>query len=292
MSVALSDLQTRLAYRLGEDSAPSDSNEIARRKSFFNEAQRKSLGEYYWWFLQDQKSTTSVDAQEIYTLDSTFREMIELRVDGKVVTSVPQYSAFGTYNYPPLSYQYEVPTGRYYVFGDNELHILPIPSSAPSAVSVTSITQSSGVATVTSATHGYSNHGWVTIAGANQTAYNGEQHITSVPSTTTFTFTVDSSTTTPATGTITVTERNIVYRFWKLVADLDATTDTIALPDRYADALVAYAFGRKVGTIEGMEGTANSAFQEYNEIIKDMSAEHMRKQVFNKSVSPSDYLGE
>ena len=287
MSVTLSDLQTRLAYRLGEDSAPSDSNEVNRRKSFFNEAQRKALGEYYWWFLEDQKSTTSVDAQEIYSLDSTFREMIELRVDGDVVTPIAKHDAFATFDYPPLSYQYESVTPNYYIFGDNELHLLPIPSSAPSAVAVTSITQTAGVATVTTTTaHGYFNHGWVTIAGATPTAYNGEQHITSVADTTHFTFSVASATTSPATGTITATERNIVYRFWKLVVDLSDTTDTISLPDRYADALIAYAFGRKVGTVEGMEGTANNAFAEFNEIIKDMSAEQNRKQIYNKSVKP------
>lgn len=293
MSVALSDLQTRLAYRLGEDSAPSDANETARRLSFFNEGQRKAVGEYYWWFLQDQKSATSVASQEIYTLASTFRDMVELRLDNKIVSPIPQSVAFGTYNYPPIYYQYQSVTDRYFVFGDTELHIIPIPSSAPSAVSVSSITQTSGVATVTTATaHGRSNHDWVTIAGADQAAYNGEQHITSVPSTTTFTFTVDSSTTTPATGTITSTERNIVYRFWKLVTDMSATTDTTVLPDRYADALVAYAFARKVGTVEGMAGSGSEALAEYNEIIKDMSAEQMRKEVFNKSVTPPNYLVE
>ena len=38
MATTLGDLRTRLAYRLAEDSAPSDTNEVARRDSFFNEA--------------------------------------------------------------------------------------------------------------------------------------------------------------------------------------------------------------------------------------------------------------
>jgi len=286
MSVSVSDLQTRLAYRLGEDSAPSDTNETARRLSFFNEAQRKAIGEYDWWFLTDIKSLPSVDEQEIYSLDSTFREMLELRLDKKIVLPIPQSEAFKTYNYPPIYYQYQAITDRYFIFGDAELHILPIPSSTPAAASVTSITVSDTTATVTSAAaHGFSNHDFVTIAGASVEEYNGAKQITSVPSTTTFTYTVASGTATPASGTLLVTDRNIVYRFWKLVADM--TTGNTVIPDRYADLLIAYAYARKVGTVEGMAGSSNEALAEYNEILKDMSSEENRKHFFNKSVTPT-----
>lgn len=287
MSTALSDLQLRLAYRLGEDSAVSDTNEKARRTSFFNEGQRKALGEFYWWFLQTQKSTTSVANQEIYSLASDYRDLIEVRLDGKLVQYEPQYQAFSTYNYPPLYYQYRSVLTRCYVYSDNELHLLPIPSSAPTAVSVSSITTTDTTATVTTATaHGYSNHDWVTIAGASQTEYNGEKQITSVADTTTFTYTVASGTTTPATGTITATERNIVYRYWSLATDLSADADTIKIPDRYSDIIIAYALGRKQSTVEDMARTGTEGFEEYNQILKDMIAEHNRKCLYNKSVPP------
>ncbi len=81
-------------------------------------------------------------------------------------------------------------------------------------VAVSSITQTAGVATVTTATpHGLSTStfgaaAYVTIAGANQAAYNGVQEVI-VTGASTFTFVVDSGTTTPATGTITITPHTI-----------------------------------------------------------------------------------
>lgn len=68
--------------------------------------------------------------------------------------------------------------------------------------SVTSITRSSATATVTTgAAHGYATNDWVTISGATESDYNGKYKIT-VTGSTTFTYTVANSPTTPATGTI------------------------------------------------------------------------------------------
>ena len=73
-----------------------------------------------------------------------------------------------------------------------------------SAQSVTSITQSAGVATVTLTAHGYSDGDEITIAGANQAGYNLTRNVTKTGANT-FTYPVDSGTVTPATGTITAT---------------------------------------------------------------------------------------
>lgn len=71
--------------------------------------------------------------------------------------------------------------------------------------SVTSLTRSGTTATVTtSVNHGWTNGALVTIAGATQTAYNGN-FIISVTGLNTFTYTVSGSPATPATGTITAT---------------------------------------------------------------------------------------
>lgn len=71
--------------------------------------------------------------------------------------------------------------------------------------SVTSITRSGSVATVTMASATNFKSGIsVTIAGAAQTEYNGAHRIT-VTGATTFTYTVEGSPTTPATGTIAAT---------------------------------------------------------------------------------------
>ena len=75
--------------------------------------------------------------------------------------------------------------------------------TAGSSVSVSSITRVRDIATVTTGSaHGYSTGDLVEVAGANQSGYNKVAPIV-VTSTTTFTYLVNSSTTTPATGTIT-----------------------------------------------------------------------------------------
>lgn len=76
--------------------------------------------------------------------------------------------------------------------------------TAQSAKSITSLTQSNGVATATSTAHGYSDGDPVTIAGATPSGYNGAVNITRVDANT-FTYPVSSSLGTPATGTITAT---------------------------------------------------------------------------------------
>lgn len=76
------------------------------------------------------------------------------------------------------------------------------PTAATSAL--TSITQTSNVATATLNAHGYQVGDRVTISGATQSAYNGVQTITAV-TTNTFNYAVTGSPTSPATGTPLVT---------------------------------------------------------------------------------------
>lgn len=286
MAVSLSTLLTRLAYRVRENSSPSDANEKARRVAALNEAYRKVCGERYWWFLKAIASDTSVADQEIYSLPSDFRDMIEVRYDNKLYTPITEKDAFGSYEYPPSAYERGHATGRCFIYGENELHLLPVPQSAPSALSVSGITQTSGIATVTTTTaHGLVANNYVTIAGANQSGYNGAFKITSVPSTVTFTITVAAATVSPATGTITATERNIIYRYWKYVTDLSSDSDTIVIPDLYADILPAYAYGR-LKQVKGLRGSAGDGFEEYNQIAKDMLVEHNRRKFTRKNAQP------
>ncbi|MEM8714169.1 MAG: hypothetical protein AAGE92_00085 [Cyanobacteria bacterium P01_G01_bin.4] len=74
-----------------------------------------------------------------------------------------------------------------------------------------SIIQSSGTATATQASHGYETNDIVTIAGANESEYNGAHRVT-VTDSNTYTFSVDSGATTPATGTITATLNTVAFR--------------------------------------------------------------------------------
>lgn len=80
-----------------------------------------------------------------------------------------------------------------------------------SDLSVSSITQTGGTATCTTgSSHSYTTGDWVFITGANEAGYNGIVQIT-VTGATTFTYTVDSGTSSPATGTITATNQNKTF---------------------------------------------------------------------------------
>lgn len=69
-------------------------------------------------------------------------------------------------------------------------------------LSITSLTQSSGTATATtSVNHGLLAGDVITVSGASPSAYNGQFVVLTVTPTT-FTYTVDSATSSPATGTI------------------------------------------------------------------------------------------
>jgi hypothetical protein len=68
---------------------------------------------------------------------------------------------------------------------------------------VTSITRSSAVATLTKTAHGFLVGDKILIAGADQSEYNGQHVVASVPTADTLTFAVSGTPVTPATGTIT-----------------------------------------------------------------------------------------
>ncbi|MCC6490665.1 MAG: hypothetical protein IT364_24480, partial [Candidatus Hydrogenedentes bacterium] len=76
----------------------------------------------------------------------------------------------------------------------------------------------STVTVVTSAAHGYTTDDWVKIRGCDQTEYNGDWKIT-VSDTTTFTFTITGTPTTPTTGT-----RQVGKPYTLFVYDNDFTT--------------------------------------------------------------------
>lgn len=74
-------------------------------------------------------------------------------------------------------------------------------------LAITSLTRSGTTATATTAIdHGYADGETHTVAGANESAYNGAVVVT-VVSARVFTYTVAGSPTTPATGTVTVTRK-------------------------------------------------------------------------------------
>lgn len=291
MATTVNTLLNRLAYRLREDSSPSDTNEQTRRIEYLSEGQRKVMGESYWWFSNSIASFPTVSNQEIYTLESDFRDMIEVRIDSKVCQPIPQDKVYNNYDYPPLNYEYETLIDRYWIFDDAEMHILPIPSSAPTTFTLSSLSRSGTTATGTTASaHGLEVNNYITIAGANESDYNGTFRVTAVPTTTTFTYTVDNSPSSPATGTITMQERNVVYRYWQQHTDFSTTSDTTIIPDRFTDVLVAFALGRMMsGSVGNQRGNMADAMNEYNDILMDMKKENNRKKFYFKQLIPRGY---
>jgi hypothetical protein len=288
MSLTALDILNSVAYRRGESNNPDNTTESARRLRFLNEAYRRLHQAGLFWFHEKTASLKTTDDEEIVALPSDYRDSIEIRVDGIVRYPLPANQAFDFYQYPPLAfaYKYDYDNKYYYIFG-NELHLLPFPDSSPSAISVSTLTSSGTTATCTTATaHGLSNNEFVVIAGAVETAYNGTFKVT-VTSTTQFTYTLASTTTSPATGTITATKNNIIIRYYFYPTALTSTSDTVVIPDQYTEALVAYVWAR-LAHLDGERGTAEDGFNEFNEIVGEIKKENMRRNVWGKSVSPAD----
>jgi len=106
---------------------------------------------------------------------------------------MPDTTVSGFASMPKASWSLYLPSNRL---------LVPVESMEFS----TTITQSAGVATgTTSIDHGFEVGDLITISGANEYQYNVIEEVTSVPSSTTFTYAVDSTVASPATGTIIAT---------------------------------------------------------------------------------------
>lgn len=140
-------------------------------------------------------------------------------------------------------------------------------------VSVTSITLSGTTATVSCTGHGLTDGDPALIAGANQTAYNGQKVITYVDANT-YTFETTAGTTTPATGTITSTPYTTTYfKYTKVINALNKdllqheTNGTLCeiTMDSYQDLGLPVDVLIRTGKIDG--GTVNLKMYACLEII-------------------------
>jgi hypothetical protein len=96
-----------------------------------------------------------------------------------------------------------------------------------SSIPVYSVTRNSTTATATTTNaHGLSTGNHVTIAGATPAGYNLTAAVT-VASTTTFTYTVNGSLTTPANGTITA---GVIYKTGEVIPTVNASANGYRLP--------------------------------------------------------------
>jgi hypothetical protein len=287
MSFTVNDALLSVAYRMGYNSVPNEANEKARWIFQCDDAQRSTIRKNYFWFTQDTKSLSSINNQERYDLDATFRAMIDVRMNGLIVKPITQHEQAVAYNsiYPGFRPLTSNGVASYYIYGERELRIVPPSSSSQqSAVPVSGITRSGSVVTVTtSADHGYLVDDFVTIAGADQSDYNGAQRIYSVPSSTTFTFITTVTPVTPATGTITSTKRDVVYNFYKLPTRITALTDTLLIPDLFFEAFVSYVKAR-IDLRDSERGSASDGFDEFNELIQDLTIENNKRMLSNVNI--------
>lgn len=281
MAKTISTLQTSLAYRLGESSAPTSTTEKNRRLQWFVDGLNSIGTDKLWWFLRKRETWTSVTNKKRYTNPSDYRKVIELRVNDKKYSEITleddydQNTNFRTSVVNLAQFDVAILNGwNFYILG-SEFIISPT-EDTPDTFAITSITSLSTTATVTTTSaHGLDDGDYVTIAGASQTEYNGSYQIT-VTSTTVFTYTFAGSVTTPATGTITGTWENVEMWYFYKPTEPTGDSSSIILPDEYADALVSYAEGR-YWSMAHKRGKAADGFAEHETWIAKLKREDARQ---------------
>lgn len=278
MAKTYGDLQLKLAQRLGSNAAPTLTAELAKRREWFWEAIAEACGsEEFMWFMKRYATDISEDYIPNYPLPTRFRHPIEIKVNGIIYTKTTKEkfdeehtSYLHTVTNPAISTSYE-----YYIY-NNELYFSPN-LTVQTPVDVTSITQTGGTATITTTDiHGMLAGQYCTIAGANETGYNGDFEILTVPSTTTMTIAVDSGTSSPATGTITTTLHNIEIWYYETATEPTNDASSIILPDEYAYIPVAYAEGRYWSSAH-KRGKAADGFTEYESGLAKLKRENFRR---------------
>jgi hypothetical protein len=281
MSKLISDAHTALAYRLGESAAPTNTTELARRLSWFSEAINNVCdGEVLFWFQEEIYSTNTVDGQQYYELPSDFRKLKQLKVDGYKYEELPQEEIYKKFESPgsvvPILPAFQARTCYIY---DDSIWLIPTPSSAPSAITLATLTGviATSIATATYTDHTFYSGDYITIAGASDSAYNGTFRVKTVIDDDTFTYeTTTTISDTNPTGTITATKNNIIMHYYEYPTEPTSSSSSIVLPDQYMNILVSYAEGR-YWSLAQKRAKASDAFTEYESLIDKLSKENFRR---------------
>lgn len=282
MAKTINDAHLSLAYRLGESSVPTNATELARRLDWFKEAINIVCGaDTPLWFLKTYVTMPTVADQQDYSLASLstpVRKIIQVKVDNYKYDEVPFDEVYERFEMP-LSPVPILPAfiKRAYYYRYDSIYLIPIPSSAPDSVSVSSLVSSGTTATLTtSSAHGLKRGDYVTIAGATPSAYNGTFMVESVPSTTTFTYTLASDPADTTTGTITYYVRNIKIWYYGEPTEPTSVSSSIVVPDRFMNLLVAYAEGR-YWSYAHKRGKSADAFSEFESLQNKLMKENFRR---------------
>lgn len=79
----VADIQTMLAYRLGEEQAPSDSTTLTQRRSWIADGYTAVTRKRNWWWLEGSyTSNVNTGSTTGYAEPTDLKEFIELLIDG------------------------------------------------------------------------------------------------------------------------------------------------------------------------------------------------------------------
>lgn len=135
MAKTLLQLQTSLAYRMGEDQVPNSASEVARRKNFLNEGYNDIMRRHYWWFTESTGSFDSVALQESYStadgIPDDIRSILELRFQGKLYNPITQSEGMGSMSTPYSNF-----SQSYFMFGGSIYFVPPLASAVTDGVTL------------------------------------------------------------------------------------------------------------------------------------------------------------
>ena len=171
---------------------------------------------------------------------------------------------------------------RYSINQDN----IYVPEAAdPTELSVSGLVSSGTTATATTSTaHGYAVNDTVVIAGAGESDYNGTFEVVTVPSTTTFTYTMGADPVDTATGTITSTRATVFLYYRTQETEFDGTLAT-TLPYALKNYL-AYQISADWLASEGQEDKSlrrQAKADEHAQILMD-NYERQQQQILPNQV--------
>lgn len=90
MALTAGNLQTNLAYRLGESAAPSDSTTTATRLEWLNMAYFDVARRFNWWWLEGTDTTnTNTGSTTGYAEPADLKEFIELKIGNTYYDQIP-----------------------------------------------------------------------------------------------------------------------------------------------------------------------------------------------------------
>lgn len=266
----LTDEQKALSDRLGEDTVPTSTNEIAKRVRLLNQGIKKLLSDRYYWFLEKTYFLEG-NGLDYITKPTTCRDIRLIWADGNVFYAEDQDAYLNGDNYSLYN--------TFSIYG-NVIHFSKA-ITTKNAISTTITVSGTTVTATTLTEHNLSVNSYAKVSGSNQPLVNGTYKVTAVPSTTEFQYEIATNDYTTITGTILSKKINIIAFGWDLPTSLVSNTDVCVLPDEYCPAIDAYA-ASKLERVRGRRASAQDNLSEFTDIQMDLNKENMRRRILGK----------